>query len=144
MADPRKTTSFNEVDAHYSTYAIDNSTITYDGTKANGFGWTHAGRSVALSADKTVKLAGDGDRVIGRIDGVESDNFCRVQDDGYMPLPGGSGASLTRGKSIVGAVDGSSNPGFIREAASGTAAELVKDSGVIVDNSDTAAVIVQF
>lgn len=144
MADPRSTPSLNEVDAHYATYKIDNSTIAYDATKVNGIGVTHAGRAVALSAAKTVKLAGDGDRVIGRLDGVESDNLARIQDDGYMPLPGGSSAALTLGKSIVGAVDGSSNPGFIREAASGTAAELVKDSGVIVDAGDTTAVIVQF
>lgn len=144
MSDPRNTVAFDEVDAHYSTFIIDNSTITYDAAKANGIGQTHIGRACALSAAKTVKLAGDGDKVIGRLDGVESDLKARVQDEGYMSLPGGTGAALTLGKSVIGAVDGSGNPGFIREVASGTAAELVKQSGEIIDAGTTSAVVVKF
>jgi hypothetical protein len=144
MSDPRNTIAFDEVDAHYSTYKIDNSTITYDGTKARGAATTMLDKAVTLSAAGTVALAADGDKVIGRLDGVESDDKARVQDEGYMTLPGGNGASLTLGKSIVGALNASSAKGYIREAASGTAAELVKQSGEIIDAGTTTAVVVKF
>jgi hypothetical protein len=140
MADPRAAVSFEGVDAEFATFKIDNSTITYSATATNGS--SVVGKAVALSAAKTVKLAADGDAVVGKLIAVESDQYCTVQYEGYMTLPGGNGASLTLGKKIVGAVDGSSNPGFIREVNTGTAAELGKARGFIVDAGTTTAVVV--
>lgn len=139
---PRNTTAFDEIDGVKVTFAIDNSTITYDATKADGAATSMIGKAVAFSAASTVKLAADGNAVIGKLISVESDNKCTVQIEGYMTLPGGNGATLTRGKKIVGALDGSSNPGFVREVATGTAAELGVARGFIQDASDTTAVLV--
>lgn len=135
---PRDTVAFDEIDATYATFIYDNSTITYSSTTAGGS--SAVGYAASLSADNTVKLAADGDFVLGKVALVESDGKVSVQIEGYMTLPGGNGAALTRGKAIVGAVDGSSNPGFIREVATGTAAELGKCQGKIINNGTTTAV----
>lgn len=144
MADPRNTVAFDELDAHYSTYKIDNSTITYDSTKERGAATTMIDKAVTLSADGTVALAADGEKVIGRLDGVESDNKARVQDGGFMELPGGDGATLTLGKAIVGALGAAAAKGYIREVNTGAVAELGKQNGAIIDNDTTTAVVVKF
>jgi hypothetical protein len=144
MADPRLTVAFEGVAPVTATYKIDNSTITFNSAKAGGADATMIGKAVTLSAASTVALAADGDAVIGKLLTVESDNYCTVQTGGYMSLPGGSGASLTLGKKIVGALGVSSVKGYIREVATGTAAELGKQNGAIHDASDTTAVVVKF
>lgn len=140
MADPRAVTSFEGIGSLDATYKIDNSTIVYDATKTGGT--ASVGLAVTLSADGTVALAADADRVVGKLWSVESDNFARVQVKGYMVLPGGSGATLTRGLAIVGALGAASAKGYIRVAASGTAAELVKCAGSIHDSGTATAVVV--
>ena len=100
MADPRKRVVLEGLFARYATYAIDNSTITYSATAAGGS--AQVGLAVTLSADATVQLVGDGEAVEGKLIEVYSDNFATVQVGGFCTLPGGSGASLTRGKTIVG------------------------------------------
>jgi hypothetical protein len=144
MADPRKKVKFDGIGAEYASYLIDNSTITYDATK--DYGSAVAGRAVALSCNGTVALVADDGRVHGKLISVEADGIATVQFRGYMALPGGVGASLTLGKRIVGAVDGSANKGFIKEradASAGSGAEinaLAKAVGEIVDPSVTTAV----
>ena len=81
--------------------------------------------------------------VAGKLIEVFPDNTCTVEVDGFVELPGGNSASLTLGKAIVGALDGSSNPGFIREVATGTAAELGRCRGSIQDAGTTTAVVVK-
>jgi len=143
LATPRNIVGYEEIDADLVTYKIDNSTITYDSTKANGAATTMINKAVTFSADDTVALAADGDAIVGKLIKVEGDNKCAVKVEGYMTLPGGNGASLTRGKKIVGALNASSEKGYIREVATGTAAELGKARGFIQNSSDTAAVIVR-
>lgn len=140
MADPRAAASFEGLDAEFATFKIDNSTITYSATATNGS--SVVGRAVTMSAAKTVALAADGNAVVGKLVAVESDNYATVQTEGFMTLPGGNGASLTLGKKIVGALNASSAPGFIREVATGTAAELGVARGYIVDAGTTTAVVV--
>lgn len=123
----------------YRTYKIDNSTITYDATKAGGS--AQVGLAVTFSAADTVALAADGEAVMGKLILVESDDKCNVMTDGTMTLPGGNGATLTLGATIVGALNASSAKGYIRSAASGTAAELVKGRGRI-ENAGTATAVV--
>jgi len=139
MANPRNVTDTEGIDAVYATFAIDNSTIVYDGTKVGGAATTMLNKAVTFSAASTVALAADGDAIVGRLDLVEADNKCSVQVGGYTNLPGGTGATLTRGFKFVGALL-SSAKGYIREVASATAAELNKGRGQIVDATDTAAV----
>jgi hypothetical protein len=148
MADPRNTVRFDEIAPVRATYKIDNSTIVYDATKAGGSASALASQTagtgmlaVTLSADDTVALAADGDAIEGGLVSVESDNKCVVQVGGYTPFKGGTSATLTRGTTIVGALL-SAVKGYVRSAASGTAAELIKARGRIVNNGDTSKVMV--
>lgn len=141
MADPRNTVSLVGIGYEAETFLIDNSTITYSATATGGS--ASVGLAVTFSAADTVKLAADGNAVVGKLIKVEADNKAVVQTGGYVTLPGGNGASLTRGKKIVGAVDGSSNPGYIREVATGTAAELGVARGFITNAGTTTAVVVR-
>lgn len=140
MSDPRKTVLNTEVYAATRTRKIDNSTITYDKTKYGGS--AQVGKAFKFSSDDTIALTTDGSFVGGVIESVEADGFATTRERGPVKLPGGASASLTLGKKIVGAVDGSSNGGFIREVATGTAAELGLARGYISNNDDTAAVVV--
>lgn len=141
MADPRNTVAFEGINAEYVTFLIDDSTITYSATTAGGS--SKVGLAVALSASKTVETAGNGEEVIGKLVSVESDGKAVVQVGGYMSLPAGNGASLTPGKKIVGALNASSAEGYIREVATGTAAELGVARGMIIDATTTTAVVVR-
>lgn len=142
MADPRNAVSFDGINATHETFLIDNSTITYDATKTNGS--AKVGLAVALSGNGTIETAGNGEEVLGKLIKVEADNKAVVQTGGYMTLPAGNGASLTLGKKIVGALNASSAEGYIREVATGTAAELGVARGMIIDAAVTTAVVVRF
>jgi len=141
MADPRDTVAFDGIDAEYITFLIDNSTITYSATATNGS--DKVGLAVGFSANKTVETVGNGEEVVGKLVSVSKDNYAVVQVDGYMTLPAGNGASLTPGKKIVGALNASSAEGYIREVATGTAAELGVARGMIIDAGTTTAVVVR-
>jgi len=138
MADPRLTVGFDELGAVFASFKIDNSTITYSAT-ADG-GSSAVGKAVALSAADTIELVGDGEEVVGKLVKVESDNIAVVQIKGGMHLPGGSGASLTLGKKIVGDLGAGSAEGYIREVNTAQAAELGVARGFIVDADTTTEV----
>lgn len=139
MSNPRGL-AYEGIAGVYATYDIDNSTIVYSATAANGS--VSVGLAVKLSAAHQVALATDGSEVEGKLIKVEADNRATVQVGGYMTLPGGVGASLTVGKAIVGAVNGSAAGGYIREVATATAAELGLCRGRIIDAGTTTAVVV--
>lgn len=139
MADPR-VVDFTGLAPKAATYKIDNSTITYDVSKANGS--AAVGLAVTLSADGTVALAADGEAIEGKLLKVEPDNTATVQYGGFVTFAGGNGASLTRGKKIVGALNASSAKGYIREVNTATAAELGRCRGRIIANGTTTAVVV--
>ncbi|MCI0489380.1 MAG: hypothetical protein L0229_22535 [Blastocatellia bacterium] len=141
MADPRKTVLNTDVEGPTRTYKIDNSTIVYDKTKTGGS--AQVGFAVTFSADDVVKLTEDGEAVVGRLELVEADNFCVVRVNGPVSLPGGDSATLTLGKKIVGDLGVAGAKGYIREVATATAAELGVARGRIVNNNDTAAVVVE-
>jgi len=139
MADPRAAANKVGIGYKAETYAHDN-TIVYSATVANGS--ASVGLAVSLESDEVVTLAGDGENVLGKLIKVESDGFCVVQTEGYMTLPGGTGASLTAGSKIVGDLL-SSAEGYIRVVATGTAAELGVARGIIIDATTTTAVVVK-
>lgn len=141
MTDPRAVVAYDGLHAQYATYKIDASTITYLATAVGGS--ASVGLAVKMTTDDTVALATDGSDVEGKLIKVEPDGFCTVQTDGYMDLPGGNSASLTLGKKIVGAVNGSGAGGYIREVATATAAELGLCRGAIINNDTTTAVVVR-
>ncbi|MGA7617240.1 MAG: hypothetical protein WBX15_18910 [Thermoanaerobaculia bacterium] len=140
MADPRADVDLIGIDYEAVTLKIDNSSITYDATKANGS--AQAGLAVTLSAAKTVALAADGEVVLGKLISVESDNLAVVQVGGFCTLPAGTGASLSLGKKIVGAVLVAAE-GYIREVNTATAAELGIAAHAIYDAGTTTAVVVK-
>lgn len=140
MADVRAVANLVGVGYDAMTFAHDN-TIVYDATKQSGS--AQVGLAVTAEGSETVSLVGDGENVLGRLVKVESDGFCVVQVGGNVELPGGNGATLTEGSKIVGALNASSAEGYIRIAASGTAAELVRARGMILDSSDATAVLVK-
>lgn len=137
MADPRLTILNEGVEPRYRTYLIDGSTITFSASTAGGS--AQVGLAVKFSAADTVALTTDGSEVIGKLVNVEANSVCRVQVGGPMSLAAGTGASLTRGKKIVGALL-SSAAGYIREVATGTAAELGVARGFITNAAVTTAV----
>jgi hypothetical protein len=113
LSTPRNIVGFEETGLPDDlTFKIDNSTITYDATAANGAATTMIGKAVTMSADDTVALAADADVVIGKLISVEADLKCSVRVHGYVTLPGGNGATLTRGLKIVGALNASSEKGY--------------------------------
>lgn len=148
MANPRAGVAYEGIDGHYSTYIIDGSTITWSDTAVRGSAVVD--RAVSLSGAGIVKLAADGERVLGRLERVEADGRCNVQDGGFTNLPGGTSATLTNGTSFVGALNGG-NPGYIRSvAATGAAyAEAAADDtqngagNQIVDATTATAVVVR-
>jgi hypothetical protein len=138
MADPRLDVSVVGIGENCLTAKGDGSTVNYSAT-ANG-GSTAVGLAVNFSAAGTVQLVADGEAVVGKLIKVDSDDIATVQYRGGMTLPGGSGASLTLNNAIVGALGAESAEGYIRDAASGTAAELVLARGFICDAGTTTAV----
>ncbi len=140
MADPRLDVKFENIGYRAETFKIDNSTITYSATEANGS--AQVGLAVTLSAAATVELVGDGEKVVGKLISVDADNYAVVQTKGYCTLPGGAGATLTLGEKIVGDLGAASAEGYIRAVATATAAELGHAHGCIVDASTTTAVVV--
>jgi hypothetical protein len=141
MADPRDSVSFVGIGYETETFLIDNSTITYSATASNGT--AQEGLAVTLSGNKTVALTQDGNAVVGKLIKVESDGKAVVQTGGHVELPGGNGATLTRGTKIVGALGASSARGYIRSVNTATAAELGVARGLILDVADTTKVMVR-
>lgn len=141
MANPRNTVNFDGILPEVVTFKIDDSTITYSASSANGS--AQVGLAVTLSADGTVKLTEDGELVVGKLLKVEADDKASVQVGGYMTLPGGASATLTLGEMIVGALGAEDAKGYIRVVATATAAELGHCRGMIIDNDTTTAVVVR-
>jgi hypothetical protein len=138
MSNPRDAVEFEGQGSLPLTFIIDNSTITYSATAEGGS--SQVGLAVKLTSANTLALTTDGSAVIGKLLSVSKDLKARVQVNGTMKLAGGNGASLTVGKKIVGALNASSAGGYIREVATGTAAELGLARGFIIDAGTTTAV----
>lgn len=137
MPNPRRTLSFEGIDIDTASFFVDGVTITYSATATNGS--AQVGLAVTFSADNTVALTQDGNAVVGKLLSVDADGVALVQVGGFMTLPGGNGATLTRGSAIVGALGAASARGYIRSAASATAAELIVCRGFIAANGTPTA-----
>jgi hypothetical protein len=139
LANPRNVVDFTDIGAGRETYKIDNSTITYDAAEDGGS--AQVGLAVQLSADGTVALVDNAVRVLGKLIKVEADNKGTVQTKGYTKFPAGTSATLTIGAGIMGDLLVSAR-GYIQFANPATAAEVAVARGVIIDNDDTANVVV--
>jgi len=140
MADPRDSVNFDGIKPVNVTYKIDNSTITYSATEDNGSAQVGLVATLVAATAKTVELIGDGEGIEGLITQVFEDNYCSLQVGGYMQLPGGSGATLTRSKALVGDLGAASAEGYVREVNTAQAAELGVMRGRIIDPTTTTAI----
>jgi hypothetical protein len=124
------------------TKKIDNSTITFDATKANGSAAVGKAVTPVTGTADTVALAADANRITGKLLKVEADGFCTVQDSGFVSLPAGDGATVTPGQPIVGDLGpgGAGDRGYIRNANSAVAAETLVARGEIHNVEDTTKV----
>lgn len=139
MTDPRADVNFIGIGYRAETFKIDDSTITYESTEDNGS--SVVGRAVTLSAAETVALAADAEPIIGKLIQVHSDDMATVQTKGYCTLPGGTSATLTLGSAIVGDLLVAAK-GYIRSSDGATAAEIISQTGRIIDAGTTTAVVV--
>lgn len=133
----RKQNDYTDINYDAITMKIDNVTITYDVTQVRGASATMIGKAVgyAAAAD-TVQLVSDGDAIAGVLLEVFQDGFCTVQHRGFAPLPLGNAATATPGVAAVGALGTAAAKGYIRNANSATAAELVRKGPYIWNNAD--------
>lgn len=145
----RKQVDYTDIRYDAITMKIDGVTIVHDGTRARGASAAMLDKAVSLSANDTVQLTADGEAVFGKLLKVESDGFCTVQRWGIASLPAGAAATVTLGRSIVGALGAANARGYVRQTVSPagvyTQAELVEQArgrGTIINNADTAAVVV--
>lgn len=140
MADPRLAVGWEGIHEINASFIADNATITYSATVTGGS--SQVGLAVTLAADGgSIELIGDGEFLLGKLIAVESDLVANVQIFGHMTLPAGDGiGSLALGKRIVGDLAAAAAEGYIREVATGTAAEMGVARGFTMDDSDTTAV----
>jgi hypothetical protein len=140
MADPRLAVGWEGINEVNASFIADGSTITFSATAAGGS--SQVGSAVTLAADGgSVSLIGDGEFLLGKLISVEDDDVCNVQINGHMTLPAGDGvASLALGKRLVGDLGAAAAEGFIREVATGTAAEMGVARGYTLDDSTLTAV----
>jgi len=94
--------------------------------------------TLTAATAQTVELVADGEGVLGKLIKVEADDIANVQIAGSMTLAGGTGATLTRQKAIVGDLLIAAE-GYIRDVATGTAAELGVCRGFVIDDAVATA-----
>jgi hypothetical protein len=139
----RQAVGFDDIRFDAITLWADNSTIVFNVTQPDGS--AQVGFAVTYGAGTdVVKLCVDGDPVLGRLLKVEADGACSIQHKGMCHLAAGNAATITPGIKLVGALGPASAAGYVRNANSATAAELVKMGPIAVDNSDMTNVIVDF
>src|SRR4051794_5678618 len=133
MANARKTVDFTDIEPVLrATFIADGTTVLVPASTANAE--AQKGLAVNLSTHKTVQLAGDAEAVLGAIDHVEPDGMVVVHLGPVVEYKGGTGATLTPGSAIVGALL-SSAKGYIRSVAPATLAEVAVAKGAILDSS---------
>lgn len=139
MSNPRAIVDFEGIQNYRFTVPYDNSTITYDATEDGGS--SAVGLAATLNSSDQAALCADAEGILGKIISVEADGMVTIER-GFVTLPGGASATLTRMKAIVGDLGAASAKGYIREVDTSTAAELGVMDGRIIDPSTTTAVVV--
>jgi hypothetical protein len=146
----RNQVDYTDIGYDALTLKVDGVTIVYDQTQPRGAPATMLDKAVTWSADDTVALAQDGDPICGKLLEVFKDGFASVQHKGFVTLPAGASATVTRGRTIVGALGAASARGYIRQTAvatTPTAAEVTEQArgkGRIYATTDLTNVVVDF
>jgi len=139
MADPRLTVSWDGLGAEYASFKSDNSTIVYSATTSGGSAGVGLAVTLIAATAQTIELVGDAEGVLGKLIKVEVDNIANVQIAGAMTLPAGDAATLTRQKSIVGALGVAAVEGYIRDVDTAAPAELGVRRGFVIDDAVSTA-----
>jgi hypothetical protein len=90
---------YERINAHETTFQ-GTGLIAYDATAKNGS--PHVGKAVARAGDGTVDLTNDGTEVFGKLQKVESDGYCTIQEQGYASLPFTGSMSYGDKTNVVG------------------------------------------
>lgn len=144
MATGRQAVAYDDQRITSQSFWADGVTIVADQAQPGGAAATMIGKAVTFSADDTVALAADGDAVIGKLLKVEKDGLCTVQIRGNATLPLGSGGvTATRGRRLVGCLNAGAR-GYVRDANSATAAELVRMGPIVWNSADANNIVVDF
>ena len=138
MSSVRNETGINEVGYRAESYKYDAS-IIFDATKERNS--SQVDLAVTAKGNGIVGLAADGEKIVGKLELVEADGICAVQVEGGCELKGGTGATLTAGSAIVGALNGG-NKGYIRNVAPATLAEVAVAKHEIYSAADATKVSV--
>jgi hypothetical protein len=143
MANPRNDVRFINIRQRRETFKA-HAEIVYNKTvRGNTASYGLAVTQVGAGANKMVRLAGAGDLVAGRLEKLENDGNCVVQTHGNCELPAGTGATLTLGAKIIGALGAASARGYIDSVpVTQTAAAAQAARGRIIDATTTTAVVV--
>lgn len=139
MADPRNNIRYKGKNVKRDNFWADGVTITFERTEARGT--SKRDLAVKLSGNQTVALVGDGEIVLGQLQEVEPDGLCVVQVGGPVELPAGTGATLTPGNRVVGALLVAAK-GYIKDATTGTAAAAAAGRGIVYDATTATAIVV--
>jgi hypothetical protein len=139
MADPRLSASIEGVNAVYASFIADGSTVVYSATEIGGSAQVGLAVTLVAGSENTIQTVADAELVLGKLIKVEADGVATVQIAGGMTLPGGTSATLTPGKKIVGDLLVSAE-GYIRMQADATLGEVAVGRGIIVSDDPTTAV----
>jgi len=131
MADPREAVDFEGIAERLATFKHDGS-IVYDNTKKGGS--LQIDLAVKMVGNSQVGLSTDASMVMGKIVLVEKGGVCTVQFGGGTSLKRGTGATLTAGSKIVGALLVAAG-GYVRNVAPATLAEVAVARHTVLDSS---------
>lgn len=122
----------------------DGVTIVYDATEPHGFAdETRCAVRLDNPATNTWVRSDEAEAVDGKLLLVTPDGKVTVAVNGVHTMYAGNGDNCNTGK-IIGADDASSDPGRVREVATGTAAEVALGRHQVVEGgTNNAAVLIQ-
>ena len=138
-----------------TTFQGDGDTIKYDITKPNRS--DAVGKAYKINPTTGLgELVDNGDEIDGKVLSVDDDNkFTAAYMFGGLRLPLGSGATVTRGDKVVGALGAGSAKGYVKAATKPTAdiaatyseaevqsiVDSLKGKGTVLDFDTTEALI---
>ena len=134
-----------------TTFQGDGTTIKYDATKPNRS--EAVGKAFKLNADGKAELVGDGEEFDGKVIGGVNDKhqFTGAYMFGGLRLPLGTGATVKKGDTLVGALGPSKAKGYVKAATAVTrpadganAAAVLASAQSLADNAKGQGKVLEF
>ena len=117
-----------------SSLSADDGKITFDRSKPNNSDQAGQQLAVTISAAGTIKLAGENDAILGRLENVESDGWCTVAVWSQR-LHFRSSGTITVGKGLVGAGTTAATRGRVQTPADATVSATLTQADVLAITS---------